>query len=83
VHSNLSPWQQALPAEADHSAITAGILNEEAGGVVSRREESKRQAAEHRGETSSPSCKVSQQKALGAVPPSLQDSWEAEPGLSL
>lgn len=50
---------------------------------MSRREESKRQAAEHRGETSSPSCKVSQQKALGAVPPSLQDSWEAEPGLSL
>lgn len=83
MHSNLSPWQQALPAEADHSAITAGILNEEAGGVVSPREESERQAAEHRGENSSLSWKVSQQNALGAVPCSILDSREAEPGLSL
>lgn len=73
-----SAQRSESPAKANHLAITAGVLNEEAGGAVSQREECERQAWQlSRGERLQPPWKVSQRKALGTVPRSLQDSLEA------
>lgn len=42
------------PAKANHLVITAGVLNEEAGGAVSQREECERQAWQLSRETPAP-----------------------------